>query len=50
MGIKNIKQKNRAQNKLGFSDTSTKSSNFCQYLFIYYEERRKEDREAVIKR
>ena len=28
-GIKNIKQKNSAQNKPGFKDTSTKSSIFC---------------------
>ena len=28
-GIKNIKQKNSAQNKLGFRDTLTKSSIFC---------------------
>ena len=32
-GIKNIKQKNSAQNKLGFRDTSTKLSIFCQYLY-----------------
>ena len=49
-GIKNIKQKNRAQIKLGFRDTSTESSNFCQHLFIYFEERRKEDREAAVRR
>ena len=36
-GIKNIKQKNIAQKKkkkLGFRDTLTESSNFCQYLYI----------------
>ena len=49
-GIKNIKQKNRAQIKLGFRDTSTESSSFCQYLFIYCKERRKEDREAAVRR
>ena len=33
-GIKNIKQKNRAQNKLGFRYTSIEPSIFCQYLYI----------------
>ena len=32
-GIKNIKQKNRAQIKLGFRDTLIESSSFCQYLY-----------------
>ena len=27
-------QKNRAQKKLGFRDTSTESSRCCQYLYI----------------
>ena len=27
-------QKNRAQKKLGFRDTSTESSSCCQYLYI----------------
>ena len=30
---KKIKQKNKAQKKLGFRDTSTQSSRFCQYLY-----------------
>ena len=30
---KKIKQKNKAQKKLGFKDTSTQSSRFCQYLY-----------------
>ena len=33
-GKKNIKQKNRTQNKLGFRDTSTESSRLYQYLYI----------------
>ena len=32
-GKKKIKQKNKAQKKLGFRDTSTQSSRFCQYLY-----------------
>ena len=43
-GIKNIKQKNRAQNKLGFRDTSTESSSFCQYLYIVRRGGRKTER------
>ena len=43
-GIKNIKQKNRAQNKLGFRDTSIESSSFCQYLYIARREGRKTER------
>ena len=31
---KNIMQKNRAQKKLGFRDTSTESSSCYQYLYI----------------
>ena len=30
---KKIKQKNKAQKKLGFRDTSTQSSRFYQYLY-----------------
>ena len=43
-GIKNIKQKNRAQNKLGFRDTSTESFSFCQYVYIVRRGGRKTER------
>ena len=43
-GIKNIKQKNRAQNKLGFRYTSIESSSFCQYLYIVRRGGRKTER------
>ena len=33
-------QKNRAQKKLGFRDTLTKSSSCCQYLYIVRRGRR----------
>jgi len=43
-GIKNIKQKNIAQKKLGFRNTSTESSNFCQYLYTTRRGGRKTER------
>ena len=50
---KKIKQKNGPQKKLGFRDTSTKSSRLCQYLYSSVRrgrQRRKEDREATVRR
>ena len=42
-GKKN-QEKNRAQNKLGFRDTSTESSSFCQYLYTVRRGGRKTER------
>ena len=43
-GIKNTKQKNRAQNKLEFRDTLIESSSFYQYLYIMRRGGRKTER------
>ena len=43
-GIKNTKQKKRAQNKLEFRDTSIESSSFYQYLYIVRRGGRKTER------
>ena len=49
-GIKNIKilsKKNRAENRLGFRDSWTKASSFCQYLYIVRKGVRKIERLAL---
>lgn len=45
-------QKNRAQKKLGFRDTSTESSSCCQYLYIVRRGRQegRKNREVAVRR